>query len=288
MPLAPAAQSSPRIFDYEARNRALPELARQYRDNPPCPHILIKDFLDPKTVEEAARQFPTAASDAWTQYKHVNENKLGMPKRDLFPPALGALADELNSPEFVAWVSGLSGIPNLLADPMFDGGGLHQSGPGGYLNVHTDFSRHHTYTHWRRRINLILYLNPGWQESWGGALELWEPKMARCAVKYPPLLNHAMIFTTDDKSLHGFPDPLACPAGVTRKSLALYYYTDEKDADFTVRSTNYFARPQDSFGKSVMIWLDKKVLALYSWAKAKFGFSDAFASKILGFLSRKK
>ena len=102
-----------------------------------------------------------------------------------------------------------------MADPMLEGGGLHQSGPGGYLNVHTDFSMHHFHTHWHRRVNLILYLNPGWQEEWGGAIELWERKdgkMARCAAKYPPLLNHALIFTTDERSLHGFPDPLTCPA----------------------------------------------------------------------------
>ena len=40
--------------------------------------------------------------------------------------------------------------------------------------------------------------------------------------------------------------------------------------------------------KSSMIWLDKKAVDLYSQAKARFGFSDEFASKILGFLSRKR
>jgi hypothetical protein len=235
-----------------------------------------------------AQAFPRAASEAWTQYKHANENKAGMAKRQLFPPALGAITDEFNSPEFVAWISKLTGIPHLMADPMLEGGGLHQSGAGGYLNVHTDFSMHHFHPHWRRRVNLILYLNPGWDEGWGGALELWESKMARCAAKYPPLLNHALIFTTDERSLHGFPDPLTCPEGETRKSLALYYYTTEQDPRATAHSTDYFARPQDSWGKAAAIWLDKKAVDLYSRAKARFGFSDEFASKVLGFLSKKK
>jgi Rps23 Pro-64 3,4-dihydroxylase Tpa1-like proline 4-hydroxylase len=248
----------------------------------------LKDFLDPEIALEMAAQFPQATSDAWTQYKHANENKLGMPKRELFPATLGAVTDELNSPEFVAWVSELTGIPDLMADPMLEGGGLHQSGPGGYLNVHTDFSMHHFHTNWHRRVNLILYLNPGWQEEWGGALELWERKMARCGAKYPPLLNHALIFTTDERSLHGFPDPLTCPEGQSRKSLALYYYTVEPDHKVTGHSTDYFARPQDGWGKSAMIWLDKKAVDLYSRAKARFGFSDEFASKVLGFLSKKR
>ena len=281
-------QDTGRLFPYARWEARLPALARQYRENQPCPHVLLKDFLDSGTVLAMAQQFPTPDSDAWTQYKHANENKLGMPKREFYPAAIGSVTDELNSPEFVAWISELTGIPNLMADSMLEGGGLHQSGSGGYLNVHTDFSMHHFHTNWRRRVNLILYLNPDWHEEWGGALELWEQKMTRCAAKYPPLLNHALIFTTDERSLHGFPDPLTCPEGQSRKSLALYYYAVEKDNKITGHSTDYFARPQDGWAKSAMIWVDKKAVDLYSRAKVRFGFSDEFASRVLGFLSGKK
>jgi hypothetical protein len=281
-----------RVFPFGRWQPLLPELARQYRENHPCPHILLKDFLETGIAQQISRDFPDVQSDAWTQYKHANENKLGMPRRELFPALLGAVTDELNSPEFVAWVSQLTGLPGLVADPMLEGGGLHQSGPGGYLNVHTDFSKHHFHPHWHRQVNLILYLNPEWDETWGGSIELWEraPRggIARCAAKYPPLLNHALIFTTDERSLHGFPDPLTCPDGISRKSLALYYYTEEYDDRFNVRSTDYFARPQDSRAKAAMIWLDKKAVDVYSRAKARFGFSDAFASRVLGWLSGKR
>jgi len=292
MSTARAVQSPVRLFPYEKWESMLPALAKQYRQNEPCPHILLKDFVDGEVAREMARVFPDSTSAEWTHTSTANENKLGMAKRQFFPPAIGMVTDELNSPEFVAWISDLTGIPNLMADPMLEGGGLHQSGRGGYLNVHSDFSMHHFHTNWHRRVNLILYLNPGWQEEWGGAIELWErssaKKMARCAAKYAPLLNHALIFTTDERSPHGFPDPLICPVGVSRKSLALYYYTVEKDKKVVVHSTDYFARPQDGRGKSAMIWLDKKAVDLYSRAKARFGFSDEFASKVLGFLSRKK
>ena len=293
MSTALAFQAFHPLFPFErwggSRLRAL---ATEYGENQPCPHILLENFLEPHVALAIAREFPEPAGDVWTQYKHVNENKLGLPKRDLFPPTLRAVTDELNSPEFVAWVAELTGIPGLIADPGLEGGGLHQSGPGGYLNVHTDFSKHHVHTNWRRRVNLILYLNPVWDEGWGGSIELWERsadgKMSRCAAKYPPLLNHALIFTTDERSLHGFPDPLTCPAGQSRKSLALYYYTEEGNDGFTAHSTDYFARPQDGWTKSAMIWADKKALDVYSRAKARFGFSDELASKVLGFLSGKK
>jgi hypothetical protein len=288
MATAQAVHNTEPLFSYDAWGERLPALAKQYRENVPCPHILLEGFLDPSAAFAMAQEFPPPTSEAWTQYKHANENKLGMPKRELFPPTIGAVVDELNSPEFVRWISELTGIPGLMADPMLEGGGLHQSGRGGYLNVHTDFSMHHFHPDWHRRVNLIVYLNPGWREEWGGALELWKKNMAGCAAKYAPLLNHALVFTTDERSLHGFPDPLSCPEGESRKSLALYYYTVEPGKKVTVHSTDYFARPQDGMAKSAMIWLDKKAVDLYSRAKARFGFSDKFASKVLGFLSGKK
>ncbi|MGA2413399.1 MAG: 2OG-Fe(II) oxygenase [Candidatus Sulfotelmatobacter sp.] len=291
MSSAHAVEPVVRLLPFETWESKLPALSERYRENHPCPHILLQDFLYPEVAAAMAEEFPQPTSAAWTQYKHANENKLGMAKRQLFPPTIAAVTDELNSPEFVAWISELTGIPNLMADPMLEGGGLHQSGPGGYLNVHTDFSMHHFQPNWHRRVNLILYLNPGWNESWGGSIELWERKqgkVASCAAKYLPLLNHALIFTTDERSLHGFPDPLTCPQGQSRKSLALYYYTVDRDKMVTSHSTDYFARPQDGWVKSVMIWMDKKAVDLYSRAKARFGFSDEYASKVLGFLSRKK
>ena len=273
------------LFPYGRWNAELQAVSREYQNNHPVPHILLNDFLELPVARQIAGEFPARNTDAWTHYQHHNENKLGMAKRECFPPELGAVVDELNSPEFVSWLSELTGIPGLMADPMLEGGGLHQSGRGGFLNVHTDFSNHHYHKHWRRRVNLILYLNEGWQEQWGGSIELWDSGMHHCVAKYPPLLNHALIFNTNEISYHGFPEPLQCPEGASRKSLALYYYTMSEN--ISVRSTNYRARPSDGVWNAAMIWLDKQAVDLYSRAKARFGFSDEFASKVLGLLSGK-
>jgi 2OG-Fe(II) oxygenase superfamily len=275
-------------FRYSEWSAGLPALSMEYQANIPIPHIFLSDFLEPQVAREVAVDLLGFNTVAWTHYQHHNENKLGLAKRDRFPRALGAVTDALNSPEFVSWLSALTGIPGLMADPMLEGGGLHQSRRGGFLNIHTDFSHHHYHKHWRRRLNLILYLNESWQEEWGGGIELWDSRMHRCVAKYPPRLNHALIFNTDERSFHGFPEPLQCPEGVSRKSLALYYYTVDDSAKTTVRSTNYRARPSDGIGQAVMIWLDKRAVDLYSRAKARFGFSDQFASKILGLISNKR
>ena len=252
------------------------------------PHIHLLDFLNPLYAEEAALDFPDCSTGAWTHYQHQNENKHGMTKRQLFPARLGDVCDALNTPEFLEWLSELTGIPGLMADPSLEGGGLHQSGRGGFLNVHTDFSHHHYNTNWKRRINLIVYFNEGWQEQWGGALELWDSEMQACVVKYQPLFNHAVIFNTDERSYHGFPDALQCPEQSSRKSLALYYYTIDEGGLAAKRSTNYRARPEDGILKSTLIWMDKQAVHYYSKAKARFGFSDDLASRILDRFSHKK
>jgi len=276
------------LFPYVKWSSQLPTLRREFHDNRPYPHVHLKDFLDREVAAEMASEFPDMATDAWTRYKHQNENKLGLAKREMFPQLLGEVVDELNSDAFVHWLSELTGIPNLVSDDMLEGGGLHQSTTGGFLNVHTDFSNHHYHKHWRRQVNLILYLNPKWDEQWGGALELWDREMRHCITKVPPLFNDALIFRTDEISYHGFPDPLRCPTTESRKSLALYYYTVESEGEVKTRSTNYRPRPEDGILKSSLIWLDKEAVDLYSRAKARFGFSDELASKILGFLSRKR
>lgn len=275
------------LFPYAKWSAQADGLSRQFRQNRPYSHLHLKEFLEDEIAFEMAREFPGLETDTWTSYKHQNENKLGLTKRSLFPPLLGEVVDELNSSAFVQWLSQVTGIPGLLADNSLEGGGLHQSGPGGFLNIHTDFSMHHYHKHWRRRVNLILYLNPNWQEQWGGAIELWDRDVRQCVVRVPPLLNEALIFETNDISYHGFPEPLRCPEGESRKSIALYYYTLDSEVHVKARSTNYRPRPEDSALKSALIWLDKEAVDLYSRAKARFGFSDEFASKMLGFFSRK-
>jgi len=131
-----------------------------YSENQPCPHILLQNSLESDVTLAIAREFPSLRAIAGRNTS-MSMNKLGLPRRDLFPPALRAVTDELNSPEVVAWVGNLTGIPGLIADPSLEGGELHQSGPGGYLNVHTDLSKHHVRANWRRRIDFDSVVESG-------------------------------------------------------------------------------------------------------------------------------
>jgi hypothetical protein len=127
------------------------------------------------------------------------------------------------------------------------GGGFHEITRGGRLGVHADF-RINDQLHLQRRLNMLIYLNPDWQDEWKGQLELWSRDMAQCVRRVTPMLNRCVVFNTDADTWHGHPDPLLTPDGVTRKSIALYYYTASKAvyAETPKRSTMYVARPTDS------------------------------------------
>ena len=61
---------------------------------------------------------------------------------------------------------------------------------------------------------------------------------------------HVVIFRTDYESNHGFPDPLRCPENQSRKSIALYYYTNGMPgyikSDSSSHSTLFQKRPGSS------------------------------------------
>lgn len=259
--------------------------ASMYQNASPFPSIFLEDFIEEEAANKALDAFPKVQDEGWIHYVHVNEKKHGLNKRDLLPEPIREVIDAFNSKEFVAALSDFTGIPNLIADDMLEGGGLHQTQRGGFLNIHADFTVHPHKENLRRRVNLILYLNKDWKEEYGGDLELWDREMKACGVKIAPLFNRAVIFNTDETSYHGLPDPMTCPEDRTRKSIALYYFTEETSKP-KLRTTDYQARPTDT--NKFMIWLDKKAISIYTKIKRTFGLNDDVMSKILNKFSKKK
>ena len=125
---------------------------------------------------------------------------------------------------FIEFIEKLTGISGLLPDPHLTGGGMHQIMPGGKLSLHIDFNKYQRKS-LERRLNILVYLNENWEESYGGYLELWNKDVTKAEVKILPVFNRVALFSTTETSWHGHPDPLTCPANRTRRSVALYYYT---------------------------------------------------------------
>ena len=267
------------LVDLGTLQDRLPELAEQYRSAQPFPHVVLDDVLFADAFTRAAEEFPAMRDPFWKGYLHVNETKYGNTQPDTWGPTLTAVAKEFVSPEFVSFLEELTGISDLLPDWSMDGGGLHQTLRGGHLNIHADFTTHHVKENWSRRVNILLYLNEEWREEWGGKLELWDKEMTAPQAKVQPAGNRMLVFTTSDDSFHGHPDALTCPDDVARRSMALYYFTEEQNA--VRKATNYRARPDEAGMKRAAIAVDRGAVDLYDRAKRKLGISDEQVSGVL-------
>jgi hypothetical protein len=201
-----------------------------YLSAKPYPHVVLDDFFDPEIVEGILAEFPDRNAIRWQRFDNASEIKLASASEASFGPLTRLFLYHLNSITFLEFLTQVTGIKNLIPDPRFDGGGLHQIVRGGKLGIHADYNKHEAFG-LDRRLNLLLYLNKNWREEYGGHLQLWDRNMTSCAAKIAPLFNRVMIFGTTDFTYHGHPDPLQCPDDVTRKSLALYYFTNGRPAE---------------------------------------------------------
>ena len=153
------------------------------------------------------------------------ERKLQTTAEHGISPFTRQLLNQFNAATMIEFLEALTGIEHLVPDPHYWGGGLHQIERGGFLKVHADFN-HHPRLNLDRRLNLLLYLNRDWRDEYGGHLELWNREMTAVVHRIPPIFNRCVIFNTTSFAYHGHPEPLQCPEGMTRKSMALYYYSN--------------------------------------------------------------
>ena len=161
-------------------------------------------------------------------------------------PFLFSVLFAFSSYTFIHFLETLTGINGLIPDPHYQGGGLHQILPGGKLRIHADFNYHKTLELYRK-VNVHFYLNRDWKLEYGGYLEFWNSDMTCCVRSLSPKFNRLVVFNTDRHTYHGHPEPLACPEGITRKSLACYYYTRHGfEAQIEPHSTLWQARPDTS------------------------------------------
>lgn len=208
------------------------QLAPHYQSATPFPHVVIDQLLPDTVAHDLAARFPAPNFAGFQRRDNDHQQfKQGRLQESYFAgidPIARHMLLLFNDHVFLDFLEKLTGIKGLIADPHFFGGAFHQILPGGKLDIHADFNRDER-RQLDRRINVLLYLNPDWQDDWGGHLELWQPDMSACAHKIAPLLNRCVIFNTTDSSYHGHPEPLACPPERTRNSLAFYYYTNGRD-----------------------------------------------------------
>lgn len=225
----------------KVRDKGL-DLRKTYQAGDPFPHIAIDNFLSEAVLERCLAAFPADTKAVVYSFDRNQERFKKSFTPDLLSPFSRHLFYSFNSQPFIQVVENISGIRGLIPDPYFEGGGYHEITQGGHLSVHADFN-HHGPLNLERRINVLIYLNKGWKDEYGGQLELWDNDMKSCVKSFVPLFNRCVIFNTTSSSNHGNPQPVNHPDGTPRRSIALYYYTATWDHTKRKHTTQFKMRP---------------------------------------------
>jgi len=240
------------------------EYKAAYNSQEPYPHVVLDSVFDEDILREVIKEFDISA-EKWKNYETKYEKKMQMSADEHFGVVTRIFLHTLNSHPFLNFLEEITGINGLIPDMSYMGGGLHSIPTGGRLGVHVDFNVH-TPLSLFRRLNVILYLNEGWDESYGGAFEMWDKDRTECKKEVYPMFNRMVIFNTTSTSYHGHPHPIECPDDVTRKSLALYYYTSND-------------RGEQSDKTHSTVWINEKG---QTEELGKQGLIDKFKNKLLG------
>lgn len=123
------------------------------------------------------------------------------PEFQLSPNALTYIQfrQSLQRPEFAAFFEAATGLDLGPSDDF----GVHAMSEGDFLRPHTDDVK-------GRRIALVIYLSPGWQQSYGGSLLLVDSQGTD--TKIEPTYNSMIVFDVLAETIHQV-EPITTAAG---------------------------------------------------------------------------
>jgi hypothetical protein len=237
-----------------------PELSARFEESGetflrarPFRHAVIDNFLDAQFCRRLIDEFPVFDSRKALNEAGALGRKAVNPDLKSLGPAYREFDALMRDGAFLKRVGEVTGVPELLYDAYYVGGGTHENLDGQELDVHVDFN-YHPKTFQHRRLNLIVFLNREWDEAWGGSLELCSDpwKLAgEDTVRVLPVANRAVLFETTEHSWHGF-SRITLPAerkDLSRRSIAVYFYTKERPPEETAEShgTVYIPRPLPAY-----------------------------------------
>ncbi|WP_247454677.1 2OG-Fe(II) oxygenase [Bradyrhizobium sp. CW11] len=230
-------------------------LRTEYTTAKPWPHIVVNDAFPEKLLDMIAAE--CAALEETSLITTNTDRLMKQETSEGLGPATQHLLSLVDSARFREFVSAITGVRDLLSDPTHKFAGVHRTPPGGFTKIHQDFEIHPT-TGLFHRVNLLIYLNRDWPDSYGGSLELWPRDMSALGRRIFPRFNTMILWETHGATLHGLPDPVTCPPGRMRLSVASYYYTTTRrvPASGERRVRYWAARPGEDHWIERMGWQD--------------------------------
>ena len=177
--------------------------------------IIIKNALPAIMANAVVAEFPSQEWRYWHRYNDENSIKYASKDPLRFPNAIARALNHLGS---VIETSGISiHYPHTFVDYEFHAAGMHMIPSGGYLSKHKDAARHPLLP-WKRTLSACWYATQGWQEDWGGQIDIEGAVMV-------PEFNTLAIFESD--RLH---EVLPITGSEDRRVLSLFCWEVDHEA----------------------------------------------------------
>ena len=187
--------------------------------------LVRTNLFDDELLLGCRMEMPAGTDPRWKRYGNDHELKLQGAANMWGPFTVDYFHQLAASAPLLSNHFGIDGLTLELI-----GGGFHLIPPGGYLGIHTDFSKSRASGRFRR-LNVLTYLNVDWGDDDGGELELWDDE--HCIESIKPEFGTTVAFVTSSTSWHGHPKPTRR----WRASLAGYFFTADPPPDFREQST---------------------------------------------------
>jgi Rps23 Pro-64 3,4-dihydroxylase Tpa1-like proline 4-hydroxylase len=163
------------------------------------PSCQIQHLLPSELVGRIHQAFPP--SERMIFKCSIKESKHIAAQMDQYDPLLEEIVYAFQDERVVDSVARITGLAMLEPDANLYAGGISAMSKGAYLRPHLDNS--HDKDRQRYRVlNLLFYVTPDWQESYGGSLQLWDEGPRGSPRTLPSLFNSLIIMMTDKTSWH--------------------------------------------------------------------------------------
>jgi Rps23 Pro-64 3,4-dihydroxylase Tpa1-like proline 4-hydroxylase len=224
----------------------------EYQSIKPYPYYYMDNCMDNNFATELQNEILNIDKEAFDRYENPFETKFTFRDKFNYPPNLNKLINYLEDDNFIDKLSMICGY-KLIKDNERNFNGIHIYNNGDKLDIHVDAGIYHK-NGLKKQLTLGIYLSYDWKPEYGCELEVWKgdnagednPKLEKCVFKIAPIFNRLILFTNNDYSWHGNPEPVKNNNTNAKRIFITISYLSDNLNDKNKRNKAYFiARPND-------------------------------------------
>lgn len=255
-------RSSYALLIYNRLSAEKERLKRQFEGNKSgIGYFYIDDILPETEAFAIYNNFPKP--ETMLLKRSIREDKYVAAQMDKYSPVLEEIIYAFQDERIVKLVGEICDISSPLPDENLYAGGISAMGKGQFLNPHLDNSHDKDRQLWRV-LNLLYYVTPEWEKSYGGNLELWPNGLNKPQITIHSKFNRLAVMATHNNSLHSV-SPVTFDG--FRCCVSNYYFSGEplKETD-SFHVTSFRGRPENKIADLVLradAWLRMGVRKIF-------------------------